>query len=132
MLNQLLANFYEKDLLKLIEEVNLFQKEEDLWKTLGTVKNSAGNLNLILIRIDHIRLRHPPDLPILQPDLYAPRMICRRGQNILYDAIGQIAASLILLENYSNFQSRMNVFSILAVHTQKYLFFVTAGRQHLL
>jgi hypothetical protein len=49
MLNQLLANFYEKDLLKLIEEVNLFKKEEDLWKTLGTVKNSAGNLTLHII-----------------------------------------------------------------------------------
>ena len=49
MLNQILANLYEKDLRKLIEEVNLFQNEEDLWKTLGTVKNSSGNLVLHII-----------------------------------------------------------------------------------
>ena len=49
MLNQVLANFYEKDLRKLIEEVNLFQNEENLWKTLGTVKNSSGNLVLHII-----------------------------------------------------------------------------------
>lgn len=49
MLNIILANFYERDLRKLIEEVNLFKKEEDLWKTVGTVKNSSGNLVLHLI-----------------------------------------------------------------------------------
>lgn len=49
MLNQVLANFYEKDLRKLIEEVNLFQNEENLWKTLGTVKNLSGNLVLHII-----------------------------------------------------------------------------------
>lgn len=44
MLNLLLANFYERDLRKLIEEVNAFKNEEDLWKIQGTVKNSCGNL----------------------------------------------------------------------------------------
>jgi len=44
MSNNLLANFYERDLRKLIEEVNAFKKEEDLWKIQGTVKNSCGNL----------------------------------------------------------------------------------------
>ncbi|MBB6112711.1 Protein of unknown function [Mucilaginibacter lappiensis] len=49
MLNDVLAGFYERDLRKLIEEVNLFKNEEDLWRTQGTVKNSAGNLVLHLI-----------------------------------------------------------------------------------
>ncbi|MBB6129735.1 DinB family protein [Mucilaginibacter lappiensis] len=49
MLNDVLAVFYERDLRKLIEEVNLFKNEEDLWRTQGTVKNSAGNLVLHLI-----------------------------------------------------------------------------------
>lgn len=49
MLNSILANFYERDLHKLIEEVTLFKSEEDLWKTLGSVKNSSGNLVLHLI-----------------------------------------------------------------------------------
>ncbi|HEV2478275.1 MAG TPA: DUF1572 family protein [Puia sp.] len=44
MLNILLANFYERDLRKLIEEVNAFKNEADLWKIQGTVKNSCGNL----------------------------------------------------------------------------------------
>lgn len=44
MLNNLLVNFYERDLRKVIEEVNSFKNEEDLWKIQGTVKNSCGNL----------------------------------------------------------------------------------------
>ena len=49
MLNSILANFYERDILKLIEEVKLFKNEEDLWRTHGSVKNSAGNLVLHII-----------------------------------------------------------------------------------
>jgi hypothetical protein len=49
MVNNVLANLYERDLRKLIEEVNLFQNEENLWKTTGTVKNSSGNLTLHII-----------------------------------------------------------------------------------
>jgi hypothetical protein len=49
MVNNVLANLYERDLRKLIEEVNLFQNEENLWKTTGTVKNSSGNLALHII-----------------------------------------------------------------------------------
>ncbi|MGN6248780.1 MAG: DUF1572 family protein [Ginsengibacter sp.] len=44
-----IADLYEKDLDKLIEELNLFKKEKDIWKTKGDVKNSAGNLVLHLI-----------------------------------------------------------------------------------
>ena len=49
MLNNLLAEFYEKDLSKLLEEVNLFQNEDNLWKTTGSVKNSCGNLVLHIV-----------------------------------------------------------------------------------
>ena len=49
MLNSVLATFYERDLRKLIEEVNLFRNEEDLWRTQGSVKNSSGNLVLHII-----------------------------------------------------------------------------------
>src|SRR6516164_3100648 len=49
MLNNTLAGFYERDIRRLIEEVNLFNNEEDLWKTQGSVKNSCGNLVLHLI-----------------------------------------------------------------------------------
>ncbi|HEX7755328.1 MAG TPA: DinB superfamily protein [Niabella sp.] len=49
MLNSVLAGFYERDLRRIIEEINLFQKEENLWKILGSVKNSAGNLALHII-----------------------------------------------------------------------------------
>jgi hypothetical protein len=49
MLNNILANFYERDIRKLIEEVNLFKNEEDLWKIAGNVKNSCGNLVLHII-----------------------------------------------------------------------------------
>jgi hypothetical protein len=49
MLSSVLANFYERDIRKLIEEVNLFRNEEDLWRTQGFVKNPAGNLVLHII-----------------------------------------------------------------------------------
>jgi hypothetical protein len=49
MLNNVLAEFYKRDLRKLIEEVNLFKNEEDLWKRQGSVKNSCGNLVLHII-----------------------------------------------------------------------------------
>ena len=49
MLNSVLANFYERDIRKLIEEVNLFRNEENLWRTHGSVKNSSGNLVLHII-----------------------------------------------------------------------------------
>jgi hypothetical protein len=49
MLNRILASFYERDLRRLIEELNLFQNEENLWKTQGCIKNPAGNLALHLI-----------------------------------------------------------------------------------
>ncbi len=49
MLNSGLANFYERDLGKLIEEVNLFKNEDDLWSTHGSVKNYSGNLVLHII-----------------------------------------------------------------------------------
>jgi hypothetical protein len=49
MLNNVLADFYERDIRKLIEEVNLFNDEEDLWKIHGSVKNPCGNLVLHII-----------------------------------------------------------------------------------
>ena len=49
MLNSVLSNFYERDIRKLIEEINLFKNEEDLWRTAGSVKNSSGNLALHII-----------------------------------------------------------------------------------
>lgn len=49
MLNNLLANFYERDIRKLIEEVNLYKNEADLWKTAGDIKNSGGNLALHIV-----------------------------------------------------------------------------------
>ena len=45
----MLASFYERDLRKVIEEINLFKNEADLWRTQGSVKNSSGNLVLHLI-----------------------------------------------------------------------------------
>ncbi|HEV3411931.1 MAG TPA: DUF1572 family protein [Puia sp.] len=49
MLSTTLATLYERDLRKLIEEINLFNNEENLWKTRGSIKNSSGNLALHLI-----------------------------------------------------------------------------------
>jgi hypothetical protein len=49
MLNNVLASFYERDLRRLIEEINLFRDDTNLWRTQGSVKNSCGNLALHII-----------------------------------------------------------------------------------
>ena len=49
MLNNVLADFYERDIRKLIEEVNLFRHEENLWRTQGALTNTCGNLVLHII-----------------------------------------------------------------------------------
>ena len=48
-MDNILAEFFERDFNKLIDEVNLFKDEKDLWKIKGSVKNSAGNLVLHII-----------------------------------------------------------------------------------
>lgn len=49
MTNIEIANLYERDLRKVIEEINSFKNEENLWKTCGTIRNSSGNLALHII-----------------------------------------------------------------------------------
>jgi hypothetical protein len=49
MLNDLLADFYERDLRRLIDEINLFKNEADLWRTQGDITNSAGHLAMHLV-----------------------------------------------------------------------------------
>jgi hypothetical protein len=44
-----LTVFFERDLDKLIEEINLFKNENDIWKTKEGIINSAGNLTMHLL-----------------------------------------------------------------------------------
>ncbi len=44
-----LAVFFERDLLKLRDEVQNFKDEDNLWRKLEGISNSAGNLALHLI-----------------------------------------------------------------------------------
>jgi uncharacterized damage-inducible protein DinB len=44
-----ITNFFERDLDKLIEEINLFKNEKDIWKTKEGINNSAGNLTMHLL-----------------------------------------------------------------------------------
>lgn len=49
MLNQSLSEIYERNLLQLKDEINLYANENALWSVRGQVSNSAGNLCLHLI-----------------------------------------------------------------------------------
>ncbi len=49
MTNDEIASLYERDIHKLIEEINSFKNEENLWVTCGTIKNSSGNIALHII-----------------------------------------------------------------------------------
>jgi uncharacterized damage-inducible protein DinB len=44
-----ITDFFERDLDKLIEEINLFKNENDIWKTKEGINNSAGNLVMHLL-----------------------------------------------------------------------------------
>lgn len=48
MLKNSLLSLFERDLDRLKDEVNLFEKEADLWIAPGSIKNSPGNLCLHL------------------------------------------------------------------------------------
>jgi uncharacterized damage-inducible protein DinB len=43
-----LLKLFDRDLLRLEEEINLYQSEEAIWKISGEIKNTAGNLCLHL------------------------------------------------------------------------------------
>ncbi len=49
MLTNSLIELFERDLNKLIKEINSYENEEDLWTKTDDIPNSAGNLCLHLI-----------------------------------------------------------------------------------
>ncbi len=54
MLKETFIKIYETDLRKVINEVNLYKNEADLWKLADGISNSGGNLALHLIgNINH-------------------------------------------------------------------------------
>ena len=44
-----LLEFFERDILRVKDEINLYALESDLWEIRGDISNSAGNLVLHLI-----------------------------------------------------------------------------------
>jgi hypothetical protein len=49
MLIESLQSLFTRDLNRLRAEIDLYKKEENLWKTDGSITNSAGNLCLHLV-----------------------------------------------------------------------------------
>jgi uncharacterized damage-inducible protein DinB len=49
MMQEALIEIFERDLYKLIAEINLYKHENGLWKVKDGISNSAGNLCLHLI-----------------------------------------------------------------------------------
>jgi hypothetical protein len=48
MIAQNFLELFERDILKVQDELRLYEKDADIWKTTATVKNSAGTLALHL------------------------------------------------------------------------------------
>jgi hypothetical protein len=48
-MNEWLIQLYERDLNRLIKELDLFEQPENLWRTLNGVTNPAGSLCLHVI-----------------------------------------------------------------------------------
>ena len=49
MLIETLQSLFTRDLKRLRAEIELYQEEENIWKTEGSIANSAGNLCLHLV-----------------------------------------------------------------------------------
>ncbi len=49
MIKDALIEIFERDLLKLKEEISLYKDENNLWVTEKQISNAAGNLTLHLI-----------------------------------------------------------------------------------
>ncbi len=49
MLKETLIEIFERDLQKLVTEVNLYRDENNLWVVKGDISNSAGNLCLHIV-----------------------------------------------------------------------------------
>lgn len=49
MLIETLQSLFTRDLNRLRTEISLYKKEENIWKTEGTIANAAGNLCLHLV-----------------------------------------------------------------------------------
>ena len=49
MLKKILPDIFERDLRKLIDEIDLYKDEDNLWKIAPGISNSAGNLCLHII-----------------------------------------------------------------------------------
>jgi len=49
MLKEILPTIFERDLRKLIDEINLYKDEDKLWEIKDGIRNSAGNLCLHII-----------------------------------------------------------------------------------
>jgi len=49
MLKEIIPEILERDLRKLIDEINLYKDEDKLWTTAPGISNSAGNLCLHLL-----------------------------------------------------------------------------------
>ena len=49
MITDTLIKLFKRDLIKLIDELDLYKDESNLWKQEGLVSNSAGNLCLHLV-----------------------------------------------------------------------------------
>jgi hypothetical protein len=49
MLTESLVPIFERDLLKLHDEIGMYKTDEDLWIVRGEIKNSGGNLALHLV-----------------------------------------------------------------------------------
>lgn len=59
MITESLKSLYNRDLNKLKEEIEAYQKEENLWKTGQNISNSAGNLCLHLVgNLNHFIGKH--------------------------------------------------------------------------
>ncbi|REG86009.1 DUF1572 family protein [Winogradskyella sediminis] len=49
MLTDTLITLFQRDLNKIIEEINMYKEESNLWKVEGAITNSAGRLCIHLI-----------------------------------------------------------------------------------
>lgn len=91
MIRETLKRIYTADLRKVISEVELYENEEDLWRTAEGISNSGGNLVLHIVgnlnhffgaNLGHTGYRRERDLEFSDRDVTREELIARLEETL--------------------------------------------------
>lgn len=131
MLNSLLK-LYDRDLQKLISEIEAYKNESDIWLVQGEISNSAGNLCLHLIgNLNHFighqlgGTNYVRNRPSEFSDKNVPRGILiekiEATKMMLNEVLPTISAEVLAQNHTTEFQNGINTNEFFLIHLLAHL-----------